>query len=112
MNLLNNAPRFRWANYSVPEHDPLHEKGKKAIEQGLIRHIKPVNIVCILSGMYTSHSDWMQKEIRMSVGLDKPIIGVIPLGGQRIPQAVQGVAHEIVGWSTNSIVSAIRRLAL
>jgi len=113
VNLLKNAQNFLWANYSVPEHDPLHdEKSKRALQEGLKRHIKPVNVVCILSGMYTSHSDWMQEEIDMAVELKKPIIGVQPLGNVNIPQAVQDAADDIVGWSTDSIVSAIRRLAI
>ena len=113
VNLLNNAQNFLWANYSVPEDDPLHnEKSKKAILEGLKRHMKPVNVVCILSGMYTSHSDWMQQEIDMAVEIGKPRIGVMPYGSQRIPQAVQDAADEIVGWSTGSIVSAIRKLAI
>jgi hypothetical protein len=74
----------------------------------------------------------MQQEIDMAVKLNKPIIGVMPYGSpripqavpkkgecgsrsqphesQRIPQAVQDVADEIVGWNTVSIVRAIRHL--
>lgn len=113
VNLLDNAQNFLWANYSVSEDDPLHnEKSKKAILEGLKRHMKPVSVVCILSGMYTSHSDWMQQEIDMAVEIGKPMIGVMPYGSQKIPQAVQDAADEIVGWSTGSIVSAIRELAI
>jgi len=112
VNLLDNAPYFNWANYSVPEDDPLHARTRKEIEAGLLRHMRPVHIVIVLSGMYTAYSDWMQKEIDMAVRLNKPILGVIPWGLQRTPVAVQDVALEMVGWNTNSIVTAIRKYAL
>lgn len=112
VNLLDNAPYFSWKNYSVPEHDPLHTRTRRETELGLQNHIRPVNIVVILSGMYTVYSDWMQREIDMAVELNRPIIGIIPWGIQRIPIAVQEVAYEMVGWNTNSIIDAIRRHAI
>ena len=62
--------------------------------------------------MYTAYSDWMQDEIDMAVELGKPIIGVMPYGSQKIPQAVQDAADEIVGWSTVSIVRAVREYSI
>ena len=44
--------------------------------------------------------------------MEKPILGIRPWGAERVPKAVQDVSDEIVGWTTASIVSAIRRLAL
>jgi len=70
-----------------------------------------VQVVLILAGMYAAHSDWIQFEIEFSQLLSKPIIGVRPWGAERVPQAVQDAAAEIVGWNTDSIVSAIRKHA-
>ena len=41
-----------------------------------------------------------------------PVIGVKPWGNERMPTLVQDNAKEIVGWTTDSIVDAIRRWAL
>lgn len=109
IDMLNKAPLFNYANYSVPEHDPLP---MRQLHGALYDQIRPVNIVIILSGIYVSHSDWIQAEIDIASELDKPIIGITPLGNTRMPQAVQDVADEIVGWNTGSIVDAIRRHSL
>lgn len=52
---------------------------------------------------------WIQREIDIAVEYGKPIIGIKPWGQEKIPQAVAKVAKEIVGWNTDSIVSAIRK---
>jgi len=108
VNMLDSEPLFHWQNYSVPVHDPEHG----GLMQALYDQIKPVSIVIILGGMYVAYSDWIQREIKMAREMGKPIIGIYPWGSQRIPQAVQDVADEIVGWNTQSIVDAIRRLAI
>jgi hypothetical protein len=109
IDLLDRAPWFRYANYSVPEHDPLP---MRQLHEALYDQIRPVNITIILSGIYVSYSDWIQSEIDIALELDKPIIGIMPWGNIRMPQAVQDVADEIVNWNTGSIVNAIRRYSL
>lgn len=109
VNMLDDAPRFSWKNYSVPEHDPKHTKTNKQLVQALKNQIKPTHTVIILAGMYVSHSYWIQKEIDIATEMKKPIIGIMPWGSQNIPKAVQDSADEIVGWTTKSIVGTIRR---
>jgi len=108
IDYLDDAEKFDYANYSVPEHDPVDGN----IEEALHKQIRPVEVVLILAGMYVSHSDWIQFEIDFADLLGKPIIGIKPWGSERTPQAVQDKAQEIVGWNTSSIVSAIRRYAI
>lgn len=112
VDFLNDAPRFRWHNYSVPEHDPLQPSTNKALEEQLRRQIRPVNIVLILAGMYVAHSDWIQFEIDFSNEISKPMIGIRPRGQQRTPLAVKNSVNQMVGWRTDSIVSAIRKWAI
>lgn len=107
--MLNEAPLFDYANYSVPEHDPLSMRN---LNNALYNQIKPVSIMIILSGMYVPYRDWIEREIDIASELDKPIIGVMPRGSTRVPHAVQDVASEIVNWSTGYIVGAIRRHSL
>ena len=112
VEFLNNAPMFRWRNYSVPDHDPLQLPTTTALKEQLRRQIRPVNIVVILAGMYVAHSDWIQFEIDFANAINKPMIGIRPRGQQRIPMAVQASVDEMVGWRTDSIVSAIRQWSL
>jgi len=109
VNNLNNAPNFKWRNYSVPEHDPLPTN---KLEEQLYNQIRPVNAAIILSGMYVAHSAWILKEIAIAKSMNKPIIGVKPWGQQMVPQAVQSAATVMVGWNIDSIISAIRDYAL
>ena len=109
VDFLRAAPNFDWQNYSVPEHDPLPNS---QLVMGLYNQIKPVNAVIILSGMYVPHRDWILKEIEIANEFGKPIIGIKPRGNERIPVEVQNSAREIVGWNTDSIVSAIRRWSI
>lgn len=116
VSLLRAAPLFDWRNYSVPEHDPLIDPGttvgKQKLTDLLEKQVRPVNCVIILSGMYAHHSSWIQKEIELAQYYSKPILGVRPWGQINVPVVVQNAAHEIVGWNTDSIVSAIRRISL
>jgi hypothetical protein len=106
---LDAAPNFQYANYSVPEHDPVAGGGQLA--ENIRDQIRPVQVVLILAGMYAAHSDWIQFEIEFAQGLAKPMVGIRPWGADRIPQVVQESVDEMVGWNTDSIVDAIRRHA-
>ena len=109
---LNAAPNFQWRNYSVPQHDPAIVNSSNALSQALLRQVRPVNCVLVVSGMYTNHREWMQAEITFAQGLSKPIVGIRPWGQQRVPAEVQNAAHAMVGWNTQSIVSAIRQYSI
>jgi hypothetical protein len=111
VKMLNEAPDFGWKNYSVPEHDPLHQRTKKDLEQALYDQIRSTSVVIVLAGMYVTHREWIQKEIDIALEMNKPIIGIRPWGSERIPRDLQDVAKEIVGWNTSSIVTAIKRWA-
>jgi len=112
VKLLNEAQNFKWRNYSDPEHDPVIDPndvvGRRKLEKELDEQIRPVNCVIVISGMYAAYSNWIQTEINIATSYMKPIIGIKPWGQERVPQAVQDVAVKMVGWNTDSIVSAIR----
>lgn len=112
VNLLDMAPRFNWQNYSVPKHDALDTSTDRELEEALRNQISPTHVVIILAGMYVNYRKWIQKEIDIALDFGKPIIGVVPWGGERTPIQVSNVAKEIVRWNTDSIVSAIRRHSL
>lgn len=113
-NLLDNAPRFSYWNYSAPQEKPLFPSGTPYTNNDIARKITdkiaPSQVTLVISGMYTAYSDWMRYEIDESLRMGKPIIGIIPWGNNTIPQYVRTHADDIVGWNTASIVSAIRKL--
>lgn len=100
----------------MPQRDPVLDpddpEDRKKLKEALKRQIRPVNCVLIISGMYVVHSYWIQTEIDIALDYGKPIVGLIPRGQELTPKAVQDAAKEMVKWSTDSIVSAIRRWSL
>jgi len=112
VRLLQNAPNFLFHNYSVPEHDPLGTKSDKDLEEKLGEQIRQVNCFVILAGMYVNYRTWIQKELEIANQYQKPVVGIIPWGQERIPKEVQEAAKEMVGWNTDSIVVAIRRWSI
>jgi hypothetical protein len=110
VQFLNAASNFKWANLSVPQHDPI--KTLAELEYELHAKMRPANVFLVLAGIYVAHSDWIQYEIKFARRIGRPIIGIRPWGAERMPLAVQDAAAEIVGWNIDSIVDAIRRHAL
>jgi hypothetical protein len=110
--LLRSAPNFWFIDYSVPEHDPLGTKTNKELYAKLGEQIRQINCFLVISGMYVNHRDWIQAEIELAQHFNKPIIGVVPQGQERIPTQVQRASKILVGWNTASIVAAIRKYAL
>ena len=115
VNLLYARKYFFYRNYSVPKNDPLHTSGTdKALYAAIKKKVSPCSVVLILAGVYSSYSKWIDKEIRIAqteFSSIKPIIAIKPRGSQRTSTKVTEAADKIVGWNTESIVSAIRELA-
>ena len=111
IGFLDAAPRFIYANHSVPENRAFGRMSVAQLQEQLREQIRPVEVVIIIGGMYVAHSDWIQFEIDYAEFLGKPILGIRPRGAQVMPAAVTRAADEVVNWNTDSIVGAIRRLA-
>ncbi len=115
VKLLRARSYFKFSNYSVPRADPIHRAGTDAALRLAIREkMTSCNVVLILAGVYATYSKWISKEIDLARGgfaSAKPIIAVEPWGSERVSVPVKQAADRIVGWNTDSIVSAIRELA-
>ena len=115
VNLLNQRSYFRYSNYSVPKDDPLHTSGTdKELYAAIKNKISLSSVVLILAGVYGSYSKWINKEIKIAqteFKIAKPIIAITPWGSQKTSTKVKDAADKIVGWNTESIVSAIREIA-
>lgn len=118
VNLLDDAPNFKYRNYSAPEDKPLHNLDgsdvQKSVEikKAIDRKISPVNAVLVISGMYANNREWMEYEIETARSMNKPIIAIKPWGNTVIPSYISNCADIVVGWNTSSIVDAIRDYAI
>ena len=117
--LLNSALFFHFRNYSAPPDKPLQNLGstdvitKNQIQEAIERKIKPVNAFLIISGMYYNYREWMQYELECAVRHNKPIIAIEPRGILvDCTKEIRAHATEIVGWSSTSIIDAVRKHAL
>ena len=115
IRLLRARRYFSFRDYSVPRNDPVHHAGTDAqLRAAIRRHMSPSSVVIILAGVYATYSKWINIEIDLAQdGFTnaKPILAIRPRGNQRISTTVSEAADEIVGWNTESVVAAIRRLA-
>ncbi|MCC7137655.1 MAG: TIR domain-containing protein [Planctomycetes bacterium] len=99
-DLLSQAPNFRWENRSVPEHDPLHMRQEWELEKALRDQMRDADVFLVLAGMWVPYRDWIHFEVEFARRIGCPILGVVPWGQQQIPEYVQRVAKDIVGWNT------------
>lgn len=112
VRLLKNADRFESRNYSVPKDEKFEGKTDEELEE-IIREkqIKPASVVVVPAGVYSTHSDWIKKEVKIAKEEDKPILGVKPWGNKRTSSFVKKHADKVVGWNTDSVADGIRDLA-
>lgn len=110
VSFFKEHPHFEWVDYSVPKDDPIHDANDDIqLYHAIKKQIAPVNCVVILAGVYSTHSKWINKEIKISKQeFSKPIIAVEPWGAEKTSAIVKDNADAIVKWQSKSIVDAIR----
>jgi hypothetical protein len=112
VDLLDKRAYFSYQNFSLPKDDPVHTNGTdRDLYEAIMRRIRLCHCVLILAGVYSTHSKWINKEIRVcqtEFARRKPIIAIEPWGSQKTSSVVKNAADKIVGWNTESIVAAIR----
>jgi hypothetical protein len=90
---------FQWKNNSNPD-----ETDKERLKE----QIKPVDVVVILSGLYSRNKNLIQQEIDLAHELGKPIVIIRPYGMENVPGSIEEAAAEVVGWNTSCIVDSVR----
>ena len=101
---------IKFLDYSVPRNDPIHNAPTdKKLREAIFDKIGRSHVVVIPTGMYATHSDWIQEEIDGSQHHSKPIVGVNPWGQERTSKVVAAHAREVVGWQKKSVIDAVWR---
>lgn len=95
---LEASSDFQWKNHTIAD-----KKDKKDLKE----QIKLVDVVIILSGLYSKDKNLIQREINVAVELDKPIVIIRPYGMENVPASIEKAASEVVGWNTPCIVDSI-----
>jgi hypothetical protein len=117
VSLLNKEPYFRvnYKDYSVSKNEPILAKNGYRLTDGNLKakikeQIRQASVVLVSAGIYATHSEWINEEIKIAKEFGKPIIAIKPWGAKRVSSVVQE-ATETVGWNGSSIVEAIKRNA-
>ncbi len=109
---LDSAPNFQYKNYSVPKNDPVHNTPNvAALYEAIKKQMVFCDVVLIMAGKYATYSKWIQREIQIAKkDYSKPMVAIRPWANEQVSSVVSDAADRLVGWNTNSIVSAIREL--
>lgn len=109
--LLDSRGYFAATYEESTKDKPINSDDESYVKRSLAGKIANSDIVIGLAGMYASHSDWIAWELDKAIELKVPVIGVTPHGQERVSKVVSDRALEVVKWSTESIVRAVREHA-
>jgi hypothetical protein len=90
---------FQWKNHSIFD---------RTDKEQLTEQMKNVDVVIILSGMYSKNKNLIQQEIDLARKLEKPIVIIRPYGMENVPGSIEDTASEVVGWNTSCIIDSVR----
>ncbi len=85
-----------------------HAEIDKTRSDQIKEQMESVDVVIILSGLYSNDKDLIGRTVDAAVKLDKPIVVIRPYGMENVPGNIEDLASEVVGWNTPCIVDAIR----
>jgi hypothetical protein len=69
-----------------------------------------IDVIVILSGLYTNNKATIKEIIAAAQSHNVPILLVRPYGSEIIPESIESAATSIVGWNGNCIVNTIKDL--
>jgi hypothetical protein len=107
VKLLEGRGYFDFQESSVPADDPLPGSNKQ-VWDAIDNKIRWCQVVILTAGVHASRSESIKREIDFARSLGKPIIAVVPNGAERT-SFMTDLATDVVGWRSDSVVTAIRK---
>lgn len=110
---------LRW-NKNVPTEfvgrhllDPVDSSDPSYITRKIREQQKGTSVTVVLIGDNTHQSDWVEKEVRMSLDKNPPngIVGIRLKDGVRIPDSLRDCGAEVIDWKPNEFEAAFDRAA-
>ena len=104
---VNGTPIF-FINTSVPRDNPIHNaKNTEQLRAQIYAKIASSHVVVCPTGMYSTHSTWISRELGGAQLYGRPVVGVNPWAQKRKSVFVQEKATVTVGWTKQSVINAI-----
>jgi len=98
-------------DFSVPKNYPIKSfDSDKELRESIYAKISRSHVVVIPTGMYSSYSTWIQKEIEGAQAYNKPILAVNPWGQERKSSVVLMNSTDNCGWNKQSVINKIWQL--
>ena len=95
-------------DFSVPKDNPIHDApNSPALQVAIFDQIARSHVIVIPTGMYATHSTWINKEIAGSKRYNKPILAVTPWAQEKESSIVLDNANHNVGWNKQPVINAI-----
>ena len=113
--LLDKRPYFYYLDYSIPKDDPVHCSSAQELYQAIYNKMYSCHVVIIMAGVYSTYSRWITTEVKIAQNeftYPKPILAIKPWGNTNVSIVVSQNADRLANWNTESVVSAIREIAL
>lgn len=99
LDKLSTSIELEWKDYAIKEkNDP----------EDIFEQIRPVDVVIILSGLFSKDEKLMREQLNAAIQLKKPIVVIRPYGMENVPANLEEIADEVVGWNIPCIVDAIK----
>lgn len=108
-NLLESRGYFNVQFQEATPSEPINSENASYIKSVLKSKILNSDIVLGIAGIYASHSDWIEWELKNAYNNNIPVVEVIPSGQTNISKIVTNYAVCTVRWNTESIVEAIKK---
>ena len=105
----NENSDLEFADYSIKE--PFNSTNANYVASGITDQLKLASLTVCLYGPTTHTSKWVDWELRKTLELQKPIMGVCLYGDGRVhyyPAALEGKPR--VGWNIPEVVRTMRQL--
>ncbi|MBX2822392.1 MAG: TIR domain-containing protein [Rhodothermaceae bacterium] len=100
---LDSTPGLLWKNTSLPSHDGIEGDDVVRLRAAITQQIVEADLVLIIAGMYTAHSEWIAYEVAEAQRLGKPIIAIAPRGQKRLPSEIVEAAECVVRWRREQV---------
>lgn len=90
---------FNWTDGAVLDKNSIDD---------LTEQIKQVDVVIILSGLFSKEAKLISQQLDVALKLKKPIVVIRPYGLENVPSNLEETAAKVVGWNTPCIVDSIK----
>lgn len=112
-NWNSDGRKITFVDYSIPESDPIHNAtNAHELEIAISLEMAKCHVVICPTGMYSTHSKWIGKELQILKSQKKKLLAVNPWGQEKKSQVVANVADDQVGWTAKSVAQGVFSLYL